>query len=158
MTTTQQATRGPSGVEIVEALAPLLARQRQRWAARCQAHGLSIIGFHVLALLEEHGSLPMSRVADELDVALPNATGIIGRMAERGLVQRSPHRTDRRVVLVSLTDDGSRLIADMEAERRERMLQLIALLDEPQRRRLLHSVRDLHAAAQQGSTTEEPSP
>ena len=65
--------------EIVQALAPLLAQHRHRWAARCQAHGLSIVGFQVLALLEMHGGMPMTRLADELGVALPNATGIGGR-------------------------------------------------------------------------------
>jgi DNA-binding MarR family transcriptional regulator len=136
-----------NAAEIIDALAPLLAHQRHRWAARCQAHGLSIIGFQVMALLEIHGALPMSRLADELDVALPNATGIVGRMAERGIVQRTNDPDDRRVVLVSLTDDGHRLIGEMEAGRRERMTRLIGLMDEAQQRRLLQSVRDLHAAA-----------
>lgn len=133
--------------EIIDALAPLLAHQRQRWAARCQAHGLSIIGFQVMALLEIHGAMPMSRLADELDVALPNATGIVGRMAEHGIVQRTHDPHDRRIVLVSLTDEGHRLIGEMEAGRRERMTRLIGLMDEAQQRRLLQSVRDLHAAA-----------
>ncbi|MGH2445045.1 MAG: MarR family winged helix-turn-helix transcriptional regulator [Candidatus Limnocylindria bacterium] len=133
--------------EIIEALAPLLAHQRRGWAERCQAHGLSIIGFQVLALLEIHGELPMSRLADELGVALPNATGIIGRVAERGMVERRHDETDRRVVRIGLTDEGRRLIGEMEANRRQRMARLIGEMDERQQRRLLLSVRDLHAAA-----------
>jgi DNA-binding MarR family transcriptional regulator len=140
--------------EIIDALAPLLAYQRQRWAARCQAHGLSIIGFQVMALLEIHGAMPMSRLADELDVALPNATGIIGRMAERGIVQRTHDPLDRRIVLVSLTDEGHRVIDEMEAGRRERMERLIGLMDEAQQRRLLQSVNDLHAAARRLAEAE----
>ena len=133
--------------EIVEALAPLLAQQRERWAARCQEHGLSIIGFHVLALLEMHGAIAMSRLAEELDVALPNATGIVGRMADRGLAERAHDGADRRVVRVSLTDAGRRLIDEMEAGRRDRMKRLVRTLDERQQRRLLHAVHDLRAAA-----------
>jgi DNA-binding MarR family transcriptional regulator len=133
--------------EIIEALAPLLAHHRHRWAARCQAHGLSIIGFQVLALLEMHGGMPMTRLAEELDVALPNATGIVGRLVERGIVQRTHDDSDRRLVLVTLTDAGQRLIGEMEAGRRDRMSRLIAHLDDPQQRRLLQSVKDLHVAA-----------
>ena len=135
------------GTEIIEALAPLMAHHRHRWAARCHAHGLSLIGFQVLALLEMHGEMPMSRLADELDVALPNATGIIARMVERGIVRRLPDDRDRRIVRVSLTDAGRDLITEMEAGRRERMTRLIGLLDSTQQRRLLQSVKDLHAAA-----------
>jgi DNA-binding MarR family transcriptional regulator len=133
--------------EIIEALAPLLAHHRHRWAARCQAHGLSIIGFQVLALLEMHGGMPMTRLAEELDVALPNATGIVGRLVQRGIVQRTHDDSDRRLVLVTLTDAGQRLIGEMEAGRRDRMSRLIAHLDDPQQRRLLQSVKDLHVAA-----------
>lgn len=156
MTTTSHEPKQAD--EIIEAIAPLLAQHRERWAARCQAHGLSIIGFHVLALLEMHRALPMSRLAEELDVALPNATGIIGRMAERGIVQRRHDEVDRRMVLVSLTDDGQRLIGEMEADRRERMGMLIGTMDATQQRRLLHSVRDLHAAARRLAEREQSTP
>src|SRR5215204_5456008 len=87
--------------EIIQALAPLLAQHRHRWAARCQAHGLSIVGFQVLALLEMHGGMPMTRLADELGVALPNATGIVGRLVERGIVARADDAQDRRRVVVT---------------------------------------------------------
>lgn len=152
MTTTSPASRA---TEIIAALAPLLAHHRRSWAARCQAHGLSIVGFQVLALLEMHGAMPMSRLADELGVALPNATGIIGRMAERGIVERGHDESDRRIVRVGLTDAGRRLIGEIEAGRRERMATLIAAMDETQQRRLLQSVNDLHAAALRVAPSEE---
>ena len=133
--------------EIVQALAPLLAQHRHRWAARCQAHGLSIVGFQVLALLEMHGGMPMTRLADELGVALPNATGIVGRLVERGIVSREDDANDRRRVLVTLTDAGHRLIGEMEEGRRERMSRLFSLMTDEQQQRLLQSVKDLRAAA-----------
>jgi DNA-binding MarR family transcriptional regulator len=133
--------------EIIEALAPLLAQHRHRWAARCQAHGLSIVGFQVLALLEMHGGMPMTRLADELGVALPNATGIVGRLVERGIVARADDALDRRRVVVALTDAGHGLIREMEEGRRERMSRLFSLMTDDQQRRLLQSVKDLHGAA-----------
>ena len=133
--------------EIIQALAPLLAQHRHRWAARCQAHGLSIVGFQVLALLEMHGGMPMTRLAEELGVALPNATGIVGRLVERGIVARSDDAEDRRRVVVTLTDAGHGLIGEMEQGRRERMSRLFSQMTDDQQQRLLQSVKDLHAAA-----------
>jgi DNA-binding MarR family transcriptional regulator len=145
--------------EIIEALAPLLAHHRHRWAARCQAHGVSIVGFQVLALLEMHGGMPMTRLADELGVALPNATGIVGRLVERGIVARADDATDRRRVVVTLTDEGRRLIGEMESGRRERMSRLFSVMTDEQQRRLLQSVKDLHAAALRlEATAEDPTP
>ena len=62
--------------------------------------GVSMTHLHVLWMLEHHGELTMSRLADLLDVSLSNATGLIDRMEERGLVERDPRPDDRRVVLV----------------------------------------------------------
>jgi DNA-binding MarR family transcriptional regulator len=155
-TTDQAASDTETASEIIDTLAPLLAHHRRRWAARCQAHGLSIIGFQVLALLEMHDAMPMSRLAEELDVALPNATGIVKRMAERGLVERTHDEEDRRVVRVGLTDGGRQLIGEMEAGRRKRMTALIGALDAREQRRLLQAVRDLHAAARTLEQHEEP--
>ena len=133
--------------DLIDAMAPLLAQQRKKWAERCHAHGLSLMGAHALALLEMHGPMPMSRLADDLGVALPNATGIIGRLAERGIVDREHADADRRVVLVSLNDHGRRLIGEMEEARRGRIRRLVEVLDPKQQERLLHAVRDLRAAA-----------
>ncbi len=133
--------------DLIEAMAPLLAQQRQKWAERCHAQGLSLIGAHALALLEMHGPMPMSRLADDLGVALPNATGIVGRLAERGIVDREHDDGDRRVVLVSLNDHGRKLVGEMEEARRNRIRRLVEELDADQQERLLHAVRDLRAVA-----------
>ena len=118
-------------------------------------------GFQVVALLEMQGALPMSRLAEEIGVALPNATGIVGRLEERGIVERIHDTADRRIVLVGLTDDGRRLIGEMEAVRRERMTHLIATLDDAQQERLLQTVNDLRVAAtnlhDQDNANPEPS-
>jgi DNA-binding MarR family transcriptional regulator len=145
--TSSQVKASDRATEIIDALAPLLAHHRRSWAARCQAHGLSMIGFQVIALLEMNGALPMTRLADEIGVALPNATGIVGRLEERGIVERTRDAGDRRLVLVGLTDEGRGLIGEMEAVRRERMTRLFATLDPAQQARLLETVHDLRIAS-----------
>ena len=61
---------------------------------------MSMTHMHVMWLLQHHGDLSMSRLAELLDVSLSNATGIVDRMEERGLVERVRVPDDRRVVLV----------------------------------------------------------
>jgi len=141
--------------QLIEVIAPLLAQQRRKWAQRCQAHGLSIVGVHALALLEEAGPLPMSRLADELDVSLPNASGIVGRLAERGLVDRGADPDDRRIVRVDLSAHGRALLGEMEAARIDRLRRLVGALDMPAQRRLLGSVNDLLAAVAAVATPTE---
>jgi DNA-binding MarR family transcriptional regulator len=136
-----------SPAAILDALAPLLAHHRRRWVDACRAHGLSLLGFGALSLLEMHEAMTMSQLADALGVALPNATGIVNRLEERGLLERHDDPSDRRLVRVELTDGGRRLIGDLEAARRERMSHLIAELDPAQRDRLLQCAIDLRGAS-----------
>ena len=81
---------------------------------------------HILHMLERHGEMPMSRLADVLDVSVSNATGLVDRMEERGLVARTRVPEDRRVVLVEITS-GRRLtmLGDAESLRDDIMRRVL---------------------------------
>src|SRR5881392_3599394 len=69
-------TVGSMADQIVAEIEDGLAHQRHKWAAQCQAHGLSMTHFHVLALLDADGPTARGRLADQLGVAFSNLTGI----------------------------------------------------------------------------------
>ena len=142
------AVAGPTEVadRLIDILVPLLAEQRRRWAERCQAHGLSVVGFLTLSLLQDREPMPMSRLADELDVAPPNASAIIGRLAERGLVERIADPADRRIVRVRLPFRRA-LLDELEA-RAWSASAAWAARSIPFSSRLLPLRRDLVAATQ----------
>ena len=56
----------------------------------------------------------MGRLAEILDVSMSSATGIIDRMEERGLVERTRVPDDRRVVMVRPTAGRPRLVDEVE--------------------------------------------
>ena len=128
-------------------MAPLLAQQRQKWAERCHAHGLSLMGAHALALLEMHGPMPMSRLADELGVALRTPPASSNRLAERGIVDRDHADADRRVVLVSLTDAGRSSSARWRRHGAGGSAGWSSSSTASSSSRLLQAVRDLREAA-----------
>src|SRR4051812_42545161 len=64
---------------------------------------------HVLHLIEPSRPVPMSRLAQTLSCDASNVTGLVDRLEARGLVQRRPSASDRRVKVVHLTPTGSRL-------------------------------------------------
>jgi DNA-binding MarR family transcriptional regulator len=101
---------------------------------------------HVLWLLQHHGEMPMSRLAVLLDVSLSNATGIIDRMAERGLVERVGLPDDRRVVLIRPTEAGRQVISETETSKRDRMRAVIGHLPATERPIVLEAFRSLRRA------------
>ncbi|MCI0584150.1 MAG: MarR family transcriptional regulator, partial [Chloroflexi bacterium] len=105
-----------------------------------QGH-VSLSQMHVLWLLQHHGAMPMSRLADLLDVSLSNATGIIDRMEEHGLVERSRVPDDRRLVLVKPAAAGLRALSETETNRRERMRSVVGRLSPSERPIVLAALR-----------------
>ena len=107
---------------------------------------LSLIHLHVLTVLEMGGPLPMSKLADTLDVSVASATGIVSRMEERSLVERQHDREDRRVVLVIPTETGLAVFRDMMEQRREHLGQLLGRLSDDELQAFLIGMRAVRAA------------
>lgn len=108
--------------------------------------GVSMTHMHVLWLLQHHGDLPMSRLAELLDVSVSNATGVIDRMEERGLVERVRVADDRRVVLVRIAAGGIAAMDETDAVKADRMRSILARLDPAQLERLTAAFADIRTA------------
>ncbi len=110
-----------------------------------QGH-VSLSHMHVLWLLQHHGAMAMGRLAELLDVSLSNASGIIDRMEEKGLIERVRVPDDRRLVLVKPGAAGIRALAQSETTKRERLRAVLGHLSAPERTVVLAAFRSLRRA------------
>jgi len=124
----------------------MIAGFRCAGTGRLVKSGMSMTHMHALWLLEHHGDLHMSHVADLLGVSLSNATGIVGRMEERGLVERERVADDRRVVLVHLAPGGRQALDAMEAIKQDRVQSVLRHLDRAQLERVAGALQDIREA------------
>jgi len=81
---------------------------------RAREHDLSIIQIRLLGVLRDR-TPTMNELARYLDLDKSSVTGLVDRAQRRGLVVRVPSATDRRAVLVSLTDHGRSLVSGAAA-------------------------------------------
>ncbi len=140
-------TSGDLDVAVSELLS-LLARERASHLPRWCRQDISMTSLHVLMALEAHGPLAMSRLAEMLEVAVSNATGIVSRMEERGLVRRTHDEADRRVVFVTVTEHGRQVLEDREFMRAGHLRQVLAEMSAPRRAALVSTMREFLATAQ----------
>lgn len=128
---------------------------------RCASMGRLVQGqvsmsqMHVLWLLQHHGELSMSRLAELLGVSLSNATGIIDRMEEHGFIERVRVPDDRRVVNVRPAAGGLRALSETESTKRDRMRAVLGHIPASERPIVLAALRSLRRAL---STELESSP
>lgn len=108
--------------------------------------GVSMAQLHVMHLLERHGELAMSRLAETLDVSLSAATGLVDRVEERGFVERIRVPSDRRIVLVRITAAGRQMLEDVEVLRVGIIQQVLDELDEAQLAGVASAMADLRIA------------
>ena len=78
---------------------------------------LSDIQLAALAALERHDSMTPGELAEHEKVQPPSMTRVIAVLEERGLVRREPHATDRRQVILTVTDDGRNLVQRVRRRR-----------------------------------------
>lgn len=138
---------------IVTELQASIREMRCGSTERMVRQNLSMTHVHVLWLLEHHGAMPMSRVADLMDVSLSNATGLVDRMEERGLVERFRVADDRRIVLVRPAAGGRAALAENEIVRREQMRVVLRRLTQEQLGAALTAFQDIRTAIEAGSGT-----
>jgi DNA-binding MarR family transcriptional regulator len=113
---------------------------------RLVRQGISMTQLHVMNMLERHGEMAMSRLAEMLDVSDSNATGLIDRIEERGFVERIRVPSDRRVVLVRITDRGREVMEEVETLREEMLERMLGRLDEDGLMRVAAGMADLREA------------
>ncbi len=75
---------------------------------------LSLPQFNILMVLAAapESRLPIFELTSQLVTSPPNVSWLTNRMEERGLIRKARHESDRRVVIVELTETGWDLLAE----------------------------------------------
>ena len=75
------------------------------------------------------GNATISELAEFLQERHHSVVGLVGRAARKGLVRTMQGRDDRRVVIVSLTATGRRLLARLSTLHRREVSRMRALME-----------------------------
>jgi DNA-binding MarR family transcriptional regulator len=110
--------------------------------------GVSMAQVNILYTLHRSGEMPMSRLADVLNVSLSSATGLIDRLEERGYLERTRVPEDRRVVIVRLTVAGAQLLDEQDAMTDGLLRTVLGRLKPSQLVTVAQATADLRAAVE----------
>ncbi|SFH06640.1 DNA-binding transcriptional regulator, MarR family [Desulfotomaculum arcticum] len=93
--------------------------------------------FVMMKIVNDHGRVTVSKVAEDLYVSLSAITALVDRLCRAGLVVRHRSEEDRRVVWLELTEEGREVVHEcLEARRRTIQRYLGQLAEED----LLHMI------------------
>jgi DNA-binding MarR family transcriptional regulator len=118
MNMTVTKTRSDAG--LATALRISVSRLARRLRVERQAEGLASLSdtqLAALAVLDRHGAMTPGELAEHEKVQPPSMTRVIAVLEERRLVMRAPHPTDRRQVVLTVTEQGRELVSQARRRR-----------------------------------------
>jgi DNA-binding MarR family transcriptional regulator len=126
----------------------LARRLRAERMAKGIEPGLSDTQLAALAALERHGAMTPGELAEHEKVQPPSMTRVIAVLEERGLVRRAAHPTDRRQVILTVTQQGRDLVQLVRRRREAWLAQRMQELTPSERATLLAAAPILEKLSQ----------
>ncbi|MGH2530858.1 MAG: MarR family winged helix-turn-helix transcriptional regulator [Thermomicrobiales bacterium] len=106
--------------------------QRMTWvhrhdtAARLAERGMTSLQFSALWILDREGpEMPIGAIGEAMLTPASSMTSVVDRLVDLDLVERAPHPSDRRTIVVRITGEGRDLVREIEGERLETVLRLL---------------------------------
>jgi DNA-binding MarR family transcriptional regulator len=131
-----------TAVQLAPMVRDAITRLNRRVRQTRPVGDLTATQLNALTSLELAGALTPRELADVERVQPPTMTKIVAKLEERGLVQRSPHPTDGRQVILAATEAGRAVLAQFERARDEWLASRLAELA-PEERDTLRRAADI---------------
>src|SRR6202012_6087048 len=109
-----------------------------------------------LSALEVHQAMTPGELAEHEKVQPPSMTRVIAVLEERNLVLRSPHPTDRRQVILTVTEEGRTVVQRVRRRKDAWLARQLAELTAEERATLRAAVPILEKLSQ--SSSAQPAP
>jgi DNA-binding MarR family transcriptional regulator len=96
----------------------------------------------VLLLFEDEKKFSMGELSALYSVSVSTMTSMVDRMIQNNMLKRDQDRNDRRIVLVSLTSRGKKVMTRLVTARREVLENFLYSLDENEVKRFSRAMND----------------
>ena len=105
----------------------------------------SLAQTHTIEVLGSHGAMRMKELATRLGITTGTLTVQVDKLVNAGLIQRRPHHSDRRSILVDLTEAGQSFYREHDDLHLNLTEDLTANLDAKEREILLNCLSKMNA-------------
>jgi len=129
----QPKRRTTSQASLGRDLAGALTRVHRRMRAQRGEQSLSESQLGVLTTLQRHGAMSPGGLAEHEHVRPPAMTRTVTTLVELGLVTKVEHPTDRRQVLVALSETGLTEIREVRRRRDQWLTKQLGALTPDER-------------------------
>jgi DNA-binding MarR family transcriptional regulator len=99
--------------------------------------------FAVMGMLAEVVKLPVSTIGNRLLIPKPQMTHLIDKLISLGIVERLPDTEDRRIINISLTDQGREVLMEARKSLKSNIIKKLSCLKDEEVEELSSALRKL---------------
>ncbi len=101
----------------------------------------------VLGILADLGEpLPPNKIAERLIISRASVTSLLDSLERRGYIRRVPHSSDRRMLLIELTEAGRQVAHDFRLLVHQHQKAWMAVLSEQEQTQLIETLHRIQTA------------
>ncbi|WP_031482744.1 MarR family winged helix-turn-helix transcriptional regulator [Maridesulfovibrio frigidus] len=108
--------------------------------------GITLPQMHTLEVLGIHKPMRMKELAQRMGITTGTLTVLVDRLENKGFVRRKPHESDRRSIIVELTDSGDVMFAEHDRLHLRLIEELTSELSDSERESLLSCLDKMNSA------------
>jgi len=105
---------------------------------------LTLAQTHTIEVIGAHGPMRMKELADKLGITMGTLTVQVDKLVKAGVMLRRPHDSDRRSILVDLTDTGLTLYQEHDALHLNLSKEITSNLKESELKTLLNCLQKMN--------------
>lgn len=117
---------------------------------------LTTIHSHILFEIERKKSPAMQEVADTLGTDITTFSRQIQNLVKMGLVVKNPHRDDRRIHLLTLTEKGKSVASTIDQQMNEFLHDIFSYMTEEEINQVINAIKLLNNAMVKSNSCCQP--
>ena len=112
----------------------------------CQAggHDITLVQSHILYEISHQHSPSIQQVADALGTDITTFSRQVQSLIKMNLVMKKPYDRDRRISILSLTDEGEDVAASIDREMNDYLEEIFSQMSPDEKDMVLQSIRLLN--------------
>jgi MarR family 2-MHQ and catechol resistance regulon transcriptional repressor len=122
---------------------PLFRKKLFKHKKNLKQNRMSHSYYHILKVLKKCGELPMSEIGRMVYISKSNMTSLIDNLVANNLAERLPHKNDRRVINIALTEEGNELLNEWRKHSNNEIKMNLSTLSDEDLKKFSDSVKNL---------------
>ena len=131
--------------ELVEMIFKISRLMKEEMSFTNNLIHLSILQIQTLIFLNQNKNklISMSDIANNFRIELSSATSLLNKLYDQKLVKRHTGQQDRRLVIITLTDEGKTLLELAMSQRKKKLEKILSYLSAKEKIELLNIFKTL---------------